>query len=93
MSTLNPADDFQLSATSEKSGKAEDDLFAAQVKSVQDWWKGPRFNGIKRPYSAEDVVSKRGTLQQQYPSSLMSRKLFNLLEEKEAQGKPIHTSA
>ncbi|KAI7534907.1 Methylisocitrate lyase, partial [Hortaea werneckii] len=40
---------------------------------------------------AEDVVSKRGTLQQVYPSSLMARKLFNLLEQRMAEGKPVHT--
>ena len=38
-------------------------------------------------------MSKRGTLQQSYPSSLMARKLFNLLEERAAKGEPVHTSA
>lgn len=60
---------------------------------MRDWWASPRYKGIKRPYSAEDVVSKRGALQQTYPSSLMARKLFNLLEEKAAKGEPVHTSA
>jgi isocitrate lyase len=60
---------------------------------VKDWWASPRYKGIKRPYSAEDVVSKRGALQQTYPSSLMARKLFNLLEERAAKGEPVHTSA
>ena len=59
----------------------------------EDWWASPRYKGIKRPYSAEDVVSKRGALQQSYPSSLMARKLFNLLEERAAKGEPVHTSA
>ena len=60
---------------------------------MKDWWASPRYKGIKRPYSAEDVVSKRGALQQSYPSSLMARKLFNLLEERAAKGEPVHTSA
>ena len=60
---------------------------------MRDWWASPRYKGIKRPYSAEDVVSKRGALQQSYPSSLMARKLFNLLEERAAKGEPVHTSA
>lgn len=60
---------------------------------MKDWWASPRFKGIKRPYSAEDVVSKRGALQQSYPSSLMARKLFNLFEERAAKGEPVHTSA
>ncbi|KAH9845712.1 Methylisocitrate lyase, mitochondrial [Teratosphaeria destructans] len=86
----HPTDSFHLLPESEKPS-AEDAIFNDQVKQVQDWWASPRYAGIKRPYSARDVVSKRGTLQQVYPSSLMSRKLFNLLEERAKQGKPVHT--
>ncbi|KAL1636392.1 mitochondrial 2-methylisocitrate lyase [Diplodia intermedia] len=91
VSTALPADSFQLQAESNKAGDAEEALFDAQVQQVRDWWASPRYKGIKRPYSAEDVVSKRGALQQTYPSSLMARKLFNLLEERAAEGKPVHT--
>lgn len=70
---------------------AEDAIFAQQVQEVKTWWSSPRFRGITRPYSAEDVVSKRGTLQQVYPSSLMARKLFQLLEQRMAEGQPVHT--
>jgi isocitrate lyase len=84
-------DAFQLLSTEEKAS-AEDDIFNAQVQQVRDWWASPRYEGIKRPYSAETVVSKRGSLQQVYPSSLMARKLFNLLEERAKEGKPVHTS-
>ncbi|ETI26670.1 isocitrate lyase [Cladophialophora carrionii CBS 160.54] len=86
-----PADSFQLLSTEEKAGDAEDILFQQQVEDVKKWWASPRYKGIKRPYTPEDVVSKRGALQQQYPSSLMARKLFNLLAERAAQGKPVHT--
>lgn len=88
----SPADAYQLLPENEKPGKAEDALFDAQVSQVKDWWSSPRYAGIKRPYSADAVVSKRGTLQQVYPSSLMARKLFNLLEERASQSRPIHTS-
>ncbi|KAK0650171.1 Methylisocitrate lyase [Lasiodiplodia hormozganensis] len=91
VSTALPADSFQLQPESNKAGDVEEALFDAQVQQVRDWWASPRYKGIKRPYSAEDVVSKRGALQQTYPSSLMARKLFNLLEERAAQGKPVHT--
>jgi isocitrate lyase len=84
-------DAFQLLSTEEKAS-SEDDIFNAQVQQVKDWWVSPRYEGIKRPYSAETVVSKRGSLQQVYPSSLMARKLFNLLEERAKEGKPVHTS-
>lgn len=87
-----PSDSYQLLPTTAKAGDAEDALFAQQVRDVQSWWSSPRYEGIKRPYSAEDVVSKRGSLQQIYPSSIMARKLFNLLEERAAEGKPVHTS-
>jgi isocitrate lyase len=79
-------------STAEKAGDAENALFEEQVKEVEAWWKTPRYEGIKRPYSAVDIVSKRGALQQTYPSSIMARKLFNLLNERAAEGKPVHTS-
>lgn len=85
-----PTDSFHLLSTEEKAA-AEDEIFNEQVKQVKDWWTSPRYEGIKRPYSAETVVSKRGTLQQVYPSSLMARKLFNLLEKRAKEGKPVHT--
>lgn len=88
----SPTSAFQLLSTEEKAGDAEDAIFDEQVKQVQDWWASPRYKGIKRPYSAQDVVGKRGALQQVYPSSLMARKLFNLLEERAAKGEPVHTS-
>ena len=93
VSTALPGDSFQLLPEASKAGQAEDALFDEQVQTVNDWWASPRYKGIKRPYSAEDVVSKRGALQQSYPSSLMARKLFNLLEERAAKGEPVHTSA
>jgi isocitrate lyase len=93
VSAVLPGDSFQLLPEASKAGEAEDALFEEQVQAVNDWWASPRYKGIKRPYSAEDVVSKRGALQQSYPSSLMARKLFNLLEEKAAKGEPVHTSA
>lgn len=93
VSTVLPGDSFQLLPEASKAGQAEDALFDEQVQAVKDWWASPRYKGIKRPYSAEDVVSKRGALQQSYPSSLMARKLFNLLEERAAKGEPVHTSA
>ncbi|RDW92374.1 isocitrate lyase-3 [Coleophoma crateriformis] len=86
-----PTDSFQLLAESEKAGAAEDELYDQQLKDVEAWWSSPRYEGIKRPYSAADVVSKRGSQMQSYPSSVMARKLFNLIKEREAAGQPIHT--
>ncbi|KZL85293.1 isocitrate lyase [Colletotrichum incanum] len=86
-----PSDAFQLLPESKKAGVAEDELYEAQIKEVEAWWQSPRYQGIKRPYSAADVVSKRGSQHQSYPSSVMARKLFNLVKERGAEGKPIHT--
>ena len=92
VSTTLPSDAYQLLSTQEKAGEAEDALYDQQIKDVKAWWESPRYEGIKRPYTAADVVSKRGSLQQTYPSSLMARKLFNLLNERAAAGQPVHTS-
>jgi isocitrate lyase len=90
LSTVSPSDAFQLLSTTEKAGAAEDALFEQQVKDVEAWWATDRYKDIRRPYSAEDIVSKRGTLQQSYPSSITSRKLWNLIQERGSQGQPIH---
>lgn len=92
VSTAAPSDSFQLLPETEKAGAAEDALYEQQLKDVEAWWASPRYEGIKRPYSPADVVSKRGSLQQAYPSSVMARKLWNLIREREAKGEPIHTS-
>ncbi|KAK0546185.1 mitochondrial 2-methylisocitrate lyase [Tilletia horrida] len=66
--------------------------FKARVKEVQAWWDSPRFKGIKRPYTAETVVTKRGSLPVQPPqSSLLADKLFALLSQRASEGKPVHT--
>jgi isocitrate lyase len=92
ISTALPSDSFQLLPESQKAGAAEDALYEQQLEDVEAWWASPRYEGIKRPYSAADIVSKRGSQLQSYPSSVMARKLFNLIKEREAKGEPIHTS-
>ncbi|KAI1478317.1 isocitrate lyase [Daldinia eschscholtzii] len=91
VSTVLPSDSFQLVPEANKAGAAEDSLYEQQIKDVEAWWASPRYEGIKRPYTPADVVSKRGSQLQNYPSSLMARKLFNLIKEREAKGEPIHT--
>lgn len=84
---------FQLLKSEEKMGREEDLLFDQQVQDVKEWWASPRYKGIKRPYSPEDVVGKRGSFQQVYSSSLMAQKLFDLLKAKATMGEPVHTRA
>jgi len=73
-------------------GEGEDAFYEQQIRQVEEWWTSPRYKGIKRPYSAKDVVSKRGTLQQTYASSDMAKKLFKLFNERAEKGEPVHTS-
>ncbi|KAI0427991.1 isocitrate lyase family protein [Xylaria sp. FL1042] len=91
LSTALASDSFQLIPEAQKAGAAEDALYESQIKDVEAWWSTPRYAGIKRPYTAADVVSKRGSQMQSYPSSVMARKLFNLIKERGTAGEPIHT--
>lgn len=56
--------------------KNEDAYFNQQVEEVKRWWQEPRFAGKIRPYSAESVVSKRGTIKQTYPSNEQAKKMY-----------------
>ncbi|KAK0645187.1 Isocitrate lyase [Lasiodiplodia hormozganensis] len=60
----------------------EDAAFAADVKATKDWWSSPRWSSTKRPYTAEEICSKRGNLKIEYPSNAMSKKLWEILEER-----------
>ncbi|KAI5293926.1 hypothetical protein KEM52_004992 [Ascosphaera acerosa] len=86
-----PTDAYQLLHNNARSGAAEDRLLAAQAAQLEAWWATPRYEGIRRPYTAQHVASKRGTLMQSYPSSVMARKLWNLLNRRAAAQKPVHT--
>ncbi|KZT42664.1 isocitrate lyase [Sistotremastrum suecicum HHB10207 ss-3] len=65
--------------------------FQSEVKQVEQWWKSPRFARVRRPYTAAQVVSKRGTLPISYPSNEMGKKLWRVLEKHAQQGTPSHT--
>ncbi|KAL8290220.1 hypothetical protein RQP46_003159 [Phenoliferia psychrophenolica] len=69
----------------------EDQLFKDEVAKVNEWWKSPRWAGLVRPYTAEQVVSKRGTIELSYPSNAQAKKLFALLTQKAAKGEVSHT--
>ncbi|KAL9013848.1 MAG: hypothetical protein Q9173_001491 [Seirophora scorigena] len=74
-----------------KTGEAEDTLYSKQIQDLLKWWDSPRFTGLRRDHTAEDVVSKRGTLPSEYLSSLMARKLHDILGRRAAAGQPVHT--
>ncbi|KAI8805256.1 isocitrate lyase [Cladochytrium replicatum] len=70
---------------------AEQRAFEDEVAEVKRWWQSPRFSLIRRPYSAEDVVSKRGTFKQSYPSDTQAKKLWKLLKQHNANRTASHT--
>ncbi|KAL1408903.1 isocitrate lyase 1 [Vanrija albida] len=62
--------------------QAEVKAFQDEVAAFEAFAKQPRFARTVRPYSAADVVSKRGTLPISYPSDVQAKKLYKLLESK-----------
>lgn len=70
---------------------AEDKAFAAEVARVQEWWKDSRWRFTKRPFTAEQIVSKRGTLPIQYPSNSQAKKLWGILEKRFADKDASYT--
>lgn len=58
----------------------EDKQFADEVAAVKQWWQDSRWRYTKRPFTAEQIVSKRGNLTIQYPSNVQSKKLWKILE-------------
>ncbi|KAI1841176.1 hypothetical protein JX265_000515 [Neoarthrinium moseri] len=58
----------------------EDELFTKEVEAVKKWWTDSRWRYTKRPFTAEQIVSKRGHLKIEYASNTQSKKLWNILE-------------
>ncbi|CDM36993.1 hypothetical protein DTO013E5_7157 [Penicillium roqueforti] len=58
----------------------EDRQFAAEVQAVQNWWKDSRWRYTKRPFTAEQIVAKRGNLKIEYPSNVQAKKLWRIVE-------------
>ena len=61
---------------------AEDQYYQEEVKQLKEWWTDSRWRYTKRPFTAEQIASKRGNLPIQYPSNAMSKKLWKNLEQK-----------
>ncbi|KAI9229182.1 MAG: isocitrate lyase [Piptocephalis tieghemiana] len=70
---------------------AEERRFQEEVAAVKKWWSSPRYRLVKRPYTAESIVSKRGTLPISYPSHEQAKKVWALLQEHKAKGTASHT--
>lgn len=60
----------------------EDKLYQADVDAVKKWWTDSRWRYTKRPFTAEQIVAKRGNLKIEYPSNVMSKKLWSIIESR-----------
>ncbi|KAH7675673.1 isocitrate lyase protein [Dioscorea alata] len=69
----------------------EESRFEAEVAEVQAWWNTERFKLTRRPYTARDVVSLRGTLHQSYASNELAKKLWHTLKTHQATGTASRT--
>merc|ERR1711964_811465 len=54
--------------------------FLDEVAAVKQWWNDSRWRYTKRPFTAEQIVAKRGNLKIEYPSNTQSKKLWKILE-------------
>lgn len=66
----------------------EEQIYREDVEAVKQWWTDSRWRYTKRPYTAEQIVAKRGNLKVQYPSNAMSKKLWNIVEGRFKVGNP-----
>ncbi|CAZ80833.1 unnamed protein product [Tuber melanosporum] len=71
--------------------EVEQKAFRAEVEAVKQWWSSPRWRYTKRPFTAEQIVSKRGNLPISYPSNNQSKKLWDILEKKFESKEPSYT--
>lgn len=58
----------------------EDKQYWDEVNAVKAWWNDSRWRYTKRPFTAEQIVAKRGNLAIDYPSNVQAKKLWGLLE-------------
>lgn len=60
----------------------EEKAFQDEIKAVKEWWTDSRWRHVRRPYTAETIVNKRGNLKIEYPSNAMAKKMWNIVEKR-----------
>lgn len=60
----------------------EERQYLQDVEAVKQWWTDSRWRYTKRPFTAEQIVQKRGTIKIQYPSNVQAKKLWKLVENR-----------
>lgn len=69
-----------ISSSIKMTLQAEQESFEVEAAAVKQWWSQPRWRYTKRPFTAEQIVSKRGNLLISYPSNDQSKKVWEILE-------------
>lgn len=64
------------------STNSEQQQFEQEVKELKQWWTDSRWRYTRRPYTAESIVTKRGSIKIDYPSNQISKKLWKLVEQR-----------
>ncbi|KAM0333083.1 hypothetical protein ACHAQA_001741 [Verticillium albo-atrum] len=62
--------------------ETEDELFNQEVEQIKQWWSDSRWRHTKRPFTPEQIASKRGNLKIEYPGNAQSKKLWGILENR-----------
>lgn len=60
----------------------EETKYLQDVEAVKQWWSDSRWRHTKRPFTAEQIVQKRGTIKIEYPSNAQAKKLWKLVEHR-----------
>lgn len=77
-STLNKiSDTFKMGSSDQ-----EEQQYLQEVEAVKKWWTDSRWRYTKRPFTAEQIVQKRGTIKIEYPSNAQAKKLWKLVEDR-----------
>jgi len=54
----------------------EEQIYLQEVADVKKWWSDTRWRFTKRPFTAEQIVAKRGNLKIEYPSNTQAKKVM-----------------
>ncbi|TDH73098.1 hypothetical protein CCR75_004727 [Bremia lactucae] len=71
--------------------RAEENEYMQRIKQTEAFLRSERFQYIKRPYGAADVVKLQGTIPASNAGVAMSRKLYKMLRELHDAKKTSHT--
>jgi len=60
----------------------EEQKFQQEVEEAKKWWSNSRWRYTRRPFTAEEIVAKRGNIKIEYPSNELAKKLWEIVEQR-----------